>query len=193
MSPICSTSFSHVTLVSYHGGVYHDYGVATLLSVGAIDRKYLRWNTACRCKPSVESFRISDLQRYSRGHVTALGRDSGCPQEFYKIDNMFLILCWLQCLRRCPFYESDIYLRFQTSTVFEMFCSSFWANPRRLNFMYRRFWTPFSIFAGGVSTLHLLWRWNIQSVPKRRHIKYRHRGFTQKKEYNWYLFACEKF
>jgi len=29
-----------------------------------------------------------------------------------------------------------------------------------------------------------LWRWNGQSVPKRRHIKFRLRGITQKKTYN---------
>ena len=29
-----------------------------------------------------------------------------------------------------------------------------------------------------------LWRWNTQSVPKRRHIKFRRRGITQKKTYN---------
>jgi len=29
-----------------------------------------------------------------------------------------------------------------------------------------------------------LWRWNRQTVPKRRHIKFRRRGITQKKEYN---------
>ena len=29
-----------------------------------------------------------------------------------------------------------------------------------------------------------LWRYNRQSVPKRRHIKFRRRGFTQKKAYN---------
>jgi hypothetical protein len=29
-----------------------------------------------------------------------------------------------------------------------------------------------------------LWRWNRQSVPKRRHIKFRHRRITQKKTYN---------
>jgi len=28
------------------------------------------------------------------------------------------------------------------------------------------------------------WRWNRQSVPKRRHIKFRRRGITQKKTYN---------
>jgi len=28
-----------------------------------------------------------------------------------------------------------------------------------------------------------LWRWNRQSVPKRRHIKFRHQGITQKKTY----------
>jgi len=29
-----------------------------------------------------------------------------------------------------------------------------------------------------------LWRWNRQSVSKRRHIKFRRRGITQKKAYN---------
>jgi len=29
-----------------------------------------------------------------------------------------------------------------------------------------------------------LWRWNRQSVPKRRHLKFRRRGITQKKAYN---------
>jgi len=29
-----------------------------------------------------------------------------------------------------------------------------------------------------------LWRWNSQSVPKRRHIKFRCRGITQKEAYN---------
>jgi hypothetical protein len=29
-----------------------------------------------------------------------------------------------------------------------------------------------------------LWRWNRQSVPKRRHIKFRCQGITQKKTYN---------
>jgi len=29
-----------------------------------------------------------------------------------------------------------------------------------------------------------LWRWNRQSVPKRRHTKFRRRGITQKKTYN---------
>jgi len=29
-----------------------------------------------------------------------------------------------------------------------------------------------------------LWSWNRQSVPKRRHIKFRRRGITQKETYN---------
>jgi hypothetical protein len=45
-----------------------------------------------------------------------------------------------------------------------------------------------SIFIGGVSCFHRLWRWN--SVPKSRHIKFRPRGIAQKEEYNinllWY-------
>jgi len=34
------------------------------------------------------------------------------------------------------------------------------------------------------STPIRLWRWNRESVPKRRHIKFRRREITQKKAYN---------
>jgi hypothetical protein len=40
--------------------------------------------------------------------------------------------------------------------------------------------TVHSIFIGSEG----LWRWNRQCVPKRRHIKFRCQGITQKKEYN---------
>ena len=63
--------------------------------------------------------------------------------------------------------------------------SFFWVIPRRLNFMCRRFGTLYSIFIGdedgGVLTLPMKME---QRVPKRRHIKFRRRGNTQKKEYN---------
>jgi hypothetical protein len=47
-----------------------------------------------------------------------------------------------------------------------------------------------SIFIGGVSRKNnwdklFLWRWNRQSVPKRRQIKFRSRWITQKQEYNY--------
>jgi len=35
-----------------------------------------------------------------------------------------------------------------------------------------------------ISCLNKPWRWDRQSVPKRRHIKFRRRGIAQKKEYN---------
>ena len=40
-----------------------------------------------------------------------------------------------------------------------------------------------SIFIGRAEHEHDLWRWNRQVVPKRRHVKFRRRGITQKKEY----------
>jgi len=40
--------------------------------------------------------------------------------------------------------------------------------------------TP-TFFKPSHSTTTCLWRWNTQSVPKRRHIKFRRRGITQKK------------
>ena len=56
--------------------------------------------------------------------------------------------------------------------MFWMLYAFFWVIPRRQNFECRRFGTLCSIFIGG------------QSIPKRRHIKFRRRGITQKKAYN---------
>jgi len=79
---------------------------------------------------------------------------------------------------------------FQTFAVFWILYAFFWVIPRRLNFIWRRFGTLclFHLHRRiGVkwhSTPIRLWRWNRQSVPKRRHIKFRRRGITQKKAYN---------
>ena len=77
----------------------------------------------------------------------------------------------------------DIYLNFlfQTLAVFWMSYVFFWVIPQRLNFICRRF--------GTLRLFHLRrrpWRWNRRSVPKRRHIKFRRRGITQKKTWNIY-------
>jgi len=61
----------------------------------------------------------------------------------------------------------------------------FWVITRRLNFICRRF--------GTLCLFHLHWQVGVytyllmkmeQSVPKRRHIKFRRRVITQKKTYN---------
>jgi len=65
-----------------------------------------------------------------------------------------------------------------------MLYSFFWVIPRSLNFMCRRF--------GTLCQFHLQRRYEQltpptkmeQNVPKRQHIKFRRREFTQKKEYN---------
>ena len=57
----------------------------------------------------------------------------------------------------------------------------FWVIPRRLNFICRRFRT-LRLFHLNRRVGIRLWRWD--SVPKRRHIKFRRRGITQKKAYN---------
>ena len=51
--------------------------------------------------------------------------------------------------------------------------------PRPLYNLWRRQRKNYFFFI----PIHL-WRWNRQSVPKRRHIKCRRRGITQKKAYN---------
>jgi len=84
---------------------------------------------------------------------------------------------------------------FQTFTVLWMLYSCFWVIPRRLNFMCRRFVTFYlfhlhrwckeeEFLLLNSFFLHHLWRWNGQSVPKGRYIKFRLREVTQKKEYN---------
>ena len=58
-----------------------------------------------------------------------------------------------------------------------MFCAFFWEIPRRLNCICRRFDT--------CCLFHLHRHMKTeQSVPKRRHIKFRRRGITQKKGEN---------
>jgi len=78
----------------------------------------------------------------------------------------------------------------QTFTMFCMLYVFFWVIPRHLNFICRCFATLFLFHLHrqvGVEspTSTCLWRWNRQSVPKRRHIKFRCRGITQKKTYDF--------
>jgi len=54
-----------------------------------------------------------------------------------------------------------------------MLYSFFWAIPRRLNFIYRRF--------GTLCTIFTTYKDGTDSVPKQRHIKFRRRGIAQKK------------
>jgi hypothetical protein len=78
----------------------------------------------------------------------------------------------------CYMFECNIQLLY----------SFFWVIFRPLNFICRRFRTLCSIFIRRAyrknSCSHHLWRWN--SVPKRRHLKFRGRDITQVKEYNIY-------
>jgi len=92
-------------------------------------------------------------------------------------------------MRNLKYIEETGSTGFQTFAVFWMFHSFFWVFPRYLNFMCRRFGTlcQFHIrrwCKQDSSWSHHLWRWNGQCVPKRRHIKFRRRGITQKKECN---------
>jgi hypothetical protein len=59
----------------------------------------------------------------------------------------------------------------------------FWVIPRRLNFICRRFGTICLFHLHRQVGTYLPMKME-QSVPKRRHIKFRRRGITQKKTYN---------
>jgi len=85
----------------------------------------------------------------------------------------------------CVWTYSDglIFILFETAcrqslNILKSLYDFCWVIPRRLSFMCRRF--------GTLSNLH---RFTLpikmeQSVPKRRHIKFRRRGITQKREYD---------
>jgi hypothetical protein len=82
------------------------------------------------------------------------------------------------------------YSWFQTCAVFWMLYAFFWVIPWHLNFICQRFGTLClfqlhrQVGVKSFFTPTCLWSWN--SVPKRRHIKFRRRGITQKKAYNNY-------
>ena len=63
--------------------------------------------------------------------------------------------------------------------MFWMLYAFFWVILRRLNFIWRRFGTLCLLHLYTVPPIKMK-----KGVPKRRHIKFRHRGFTQKKAYN---------
>jgi len=85
--------------------------------------------------------------------------------------------------------------------VFWMLYAFIWVIRQRLNFVCRHFGTLYLFHLHGrvgarndrvweisqtqtLFTPTRLWRWNRQSVPKCRHIKFRRRRITQKKAYN---------
>jgi hypothetical protein len=66
--------------------------------------------------------------------------------------------------------------------VFWMLYALFWVIPRRLNFICRRFGT---LYLFHLHSTHTALPMKMeQSVPKRRRIKFRRRGITQKEAYN---------
>jgi hypothetical protein len=71
------------------------------------------------------------------------------------------------------------YTLFQNFAMFWMLDALFWVIPRRLNFIRRRFRTVPSTLSAYEDGTDIV-------VPKRRHIKFRRRGITQKK-------ACNNF
>ena len=89
----------------------------------------------------------------------------------------FFFIFWIKLVQslymlNCtfPVSHSD-YSWFKDFALFCMLYAFFWVIPRCLEFICRL-------------TSTRLWRWNRQSVPKRRNINSRRRGITQKKTYN---------
>ena len=89
--------------------------------------------------------------------------------------------CWYVGLI-CPWAQKQIQSRYcHTEAAYDSnkqwLYSFFWVTPRRLNFLGRRFGTLCSIFICRLNKKNLiiclndLWRWNRQSVPKRRYRK----------------------
>jgi hypothetical protein len=99
------------------------------------------------------------------------------PKEAHKIEAE--ASCWmLGDSVKMEDWEKYSYSWFQTCAVFWILYVFIWVIPRCLNFIYRRFGTICFIFIGGSAYEN-----RTDSVPKRRRIKFRRRGITQKKEY----------
>jgi len=76
----------------------------------------------------------------------------------------FMSPATMQCTQSCKIIDIMLY-------------AFFWVIPRRLNFICRRFGTLFHLHTYPSMKRE-------QSIPKRRHIKFRRRGITQRKAYN---------
>jgi len=63
-------------------------------------------------------------------------------------------------------------------------CMFLLGNSVTSEFYMPTFWNTLFHLHKHIGTPICLWRCNRQSVPKRRHIKFRYRGITQKKAYN---------
>ena len=66
-----------------------------------------------------------------------------------------------------------------TKPMLTVLYASFWVIPRRLNFIYQLLRTPCLLHLHTYPPIKM-----DKSIPKRRHIKFRRRGITQKKAYS---------
>jgi len=108
--------------------------------------------------------------------------------KFISLQSTDSYMFWLSLsiFRKCSLTQRDLSMYQYISYLLYFF---FWVIPRRLNFICRRFGTLCYIFIGGVNRKILpaytvFCKCNRHSVPKRRYIKFRRQGITQKKEYN---------
>ena len=83
--------------------------------------------------------------------------------------------CWTDCF----YVMSVMYSSFQTFTMFWMLYAFFWVFHRCLNFISRHF-GALSVPASYLPAYEV----GTDTVPKRRHVKFRCWGIAQKKTYN---------
>jgi len=95
-----------------------------------------------------------------------------------------LISPFVSFLRASPPKISMHFLDFKLSPCSECCMLFFWVIPRCLNFVCRRFGTHCLFHLHTYPSMKME-----QSVPKRRHIKFRRRRITQKKAYNCMHFS----
>jgi hypothetical protein len=99
------------------------------------------------------------------------------------------LVCWLSDLHGITAWNAEIFVVHAMTTLSlsvrylqfkrKKSCASFWVVSRCQNFVRRRFITVCSVSMGRYPPSKME-----QGVPKRRHIKFWHRGITQKKAYN---------
>ena len=81
--------------------------------------------------------------------------------------------------------EEEVHMTQVHTTQLTVLYSFFWVIPRRLSFMCRHFGTLCLFRIHGWckhTTIFITYEDGTDSVPKRRHIKFRRRGITQKKK-----------
>jgi hypothetical protein len=154
-------------------------------------------------------FVVSHLLKWACLTVDNIQNDASTVYVISNFRHFLYVLCFLlwcgvfqivECVLQFSPHTGEVFLISNFRCVLYVVCFLLWCRVFRkvkcvLQFPPHRcevtssvfcmLYVFFCILKFSYSTPTCLWRWNRQSVPKRRHIKFRHRGITQKKTYRY--------